>query len=88
MMEVCVGLPLMVLIKWLVVWFTLTPLCVSLTMLSSGEYRVTVHAGSPGIYLWANSTLYSKVLLHPLSEAYNPLQLDLPMITMDGRDDE
>ncbi|GBN46181.1 WD repeat-containing protein 36, partial [Araneus ventricosus] len=71
----------------LVDWFTVTPLCVSLTMSPSGEYLVTVHAGSPGIYLWANSTIYSNVLLHPLPETYDPLQLDLPMITMDGRDE-
>ncbi|GBO31965.1 WD repeat-containing protein 36, partial [Araneus ventricosus] len=71
----------------LVDWFTVTPLCVSLTMWPSGEYLATVHAGSPGIYLWANSTLYSNVLIHPLPETYDPLQLDLPMITMDGRDE-
>ncbi|CAL1290506.1 unnamed protein product [Larinioides sclopetarius] len=71
----------------LVDWFTVTPLCVSLTMSPSGEYLATVHAGSPGIYLWANSTLYSNVLLHPLPELYDPLQLDLPMITMDGRNE-
>ncbi|GBN33539.1 WD repeat-containing protein 36, partial [Araneus ventricosus] len=71
----------------LVNWFTVTPLCVSLTMSPSGEYLATVHAGSPGIYLRANSTLYSNVLLHPLPEAYDPLQLDLPMITLDGRDE-
>ncbi|KAF8772052.1 WD repeat-containing protein 36-like [Argiope bruennichi] len=71
----------------LVDWFTVSPLCVSLTMSPSGEYLATVHAGSPGIYLWANSTLYSNLLLHPLPEAYNPLQLDLPVVTMDGRDE-
>ncbi|GBN94636.1 hypothetical protein AVEN_55408-1 [Araneus ventricosus] len=39
------------------------------------------------IYLLLSSTLYSNVLLHPLPEVYDPLQFDLPMITMDGRDE-
>ncbi|GBN82211.1 hypothetical protein AVEN_45106-1, partial [Araneus ventricosus] len=71
----------------LVDWFTVTPLCVSLTMSPSGEYLATVHAGSLGIYYYSNlSTTLFYSLLHPLPEAYDPLQLDLPMITMDGRD--
>ncbi|GBN29574.1 hypothetical protein AVEN_119815-1 [Araneus ventricosus] len=65
----------------LVDWFTVTPLCVSLTMSPSGEYLATVNAGRPGICC-------PNVLLHPLPEAYDPLQLYLPMITLDGRDGE
>ncbi|GBN92987.1 hypothetical protein AVEN_140259-1 [Araneus ventricosus] len=35
------------------------------------------------------SEFYSllQFLLHPLPEAYDPLQLDLPMLTMDVRDE-
>ncbi|GBO08433.1 hypothetical protein AVEN_260107-1, partial [Araneus ventricosus] len=62
----------------LVDWFTVTPLCVRLTVSPSGEYLATVYVGSRGICC-------PNVLLYQLPEAYNPLQLYLPMITMDGR---
>ncbi|GIX90960.1 WD repeat-containing protein 36, partial [Caerostris extrusa] len=78
--------------KWLIAaqlidWFTISPLCVSLTISPSGEYLATTHAGDFGIYLWANSTLYSNVSFHPLPETYDPLQLDLPLITLDGKEE-
>ncbi|GBN29584.1 hypothetical protein AVEN_119821-1 [Araneus ventricosus] len=47
-------------------------------MSPSGEYLATVHVGSHRICC-------RNVLLHQLPEAYDPLQLYLPMITMDGR---
>ncbi|GBM86036.1 WD repeat-containing protein 36 [Araneus ventricosus] len=62
----------------LVDWVTVTPLCVSLTESPSGEYLATVHVASHGIWCL-------NVLLYPLPQAYDPLQLYLPMITMDGR---
>lgn len=71
----------------LIDWFTVSPICVSLTMSPSGEYLATTHTNSPGVYLWANSTLYNNVSLYPLPETYDPLQMDLPLITLEGKDD-
>ncbi|GBN51913.1 hypothetical protein AVEN_112850-1 [Araneus ventricosus] len=64
--------------KRLVEWFTVTPLCVSLTVSPSGEYLATFNVGSRGVCCL-------NVLLHQLPEAYDSLQLYIPMITMDGR---
>ncbi|GBN41362.1 WD repeat-containing protein 36 [Araneus ventricosus] len=46
----------------LVDWFTVTPLCVSLTVSPSDEYLATVHVGCHGIFC-------PNVLLHQLPEA-------------------
>ncbi|GFQ91859.1 WD repeat-containing protein 36 [Trichonephila clavata] len=72
----------------LIDWFTVSPVCVSLAMSPSGEYLATTHVGSPGVYLWANSTLYNNVSLYPLPETYDPLQMDLPLISLEGKDDD
>ncbi|GBM89933.1 WD repeat-containing protein 36 [Araneus ventricosus] len=52
--------------------FSVTPLCVSLTMSPSGEYLATVHAGSPGIYYYSNL---------PTTLFYSLLQCFTPSIT-------
>ncbi|GFS88390.1 WD repeat-containing protein 36 [Nephila pilipes] len=72
----------------LIDWFTVSPICVSLSMSPSGEYLATAHTGSLGIYLWANTTLFNNVSLYPLPENYDPYQTDLPLITMDGKNDD
>ncbi|KAG8197503.1 hypothetical protein JTE90_007241 [Oedothorax gibbosus] len=69
----------------LIDWFIVSPICISIALSPSGEYLATAHAGSLGIYLWANSTLYANVSLHPLPLDYDPMPLDLPLITLDGK---
>lgn len=63
-----------------------SPICVSLSMSPIGEYLATAHAGNIGIYLWANSTLYTNVSIHPLPDTYDPLTVELPVVTLEGRD--
>lgn len=70
----------------LIDWFMVSPICVSLSMSPTGEYLATSHAGNVGVYLWANSTLYSNVSICPLPDTYNPLAVELPVVTLDGRD--
>ncbi|XP_015915378.1 WD repeat-containing protein 36 [Parasteatoda tepidariorum] len=59
-------------------WFIVSPICVSLAFSPTSEFLATAHAGNLGIYLWANSTLFDNVSLHPLPDSYDPLLFDLP----------
>ncbi|XP_054708031.1 WD repeat-containing protein 36-like [Uloborus diversus] len=70
----------------LIDWFLLSPICTSLTMSPSGEYLATAHAGKVGVYLWANATLYSNVSLRPLREDHDPASIDLPVVTLEGKE--
>ncbi|XP_023219770.1 WD repeat-containing protein 36-like [Centruroides sculpturatus] len=63
--------------------FCVSSPCTSLAMSPTGEYLATVHIDDLGIYLWANYTLYSPVILQPLANDYEPLLLKLPTISLE-----
>ncbi|XP_035212297.1 WD repeat-containing protein 36-like isoform X2 [Stegodyphus dumicola] len=72
----------------LIDWFLVPQICTSLTMSPTGEYLATAHSGCIGIYLWANSVLYSNVSIHPLPESYDPTLVDLPLTSSENREKE
>ncbi|ETN46970.1 uncharacterized protein HMPREF1541_01160 [Cyphellophora europaea CBS 101466] len=48
--------------------FRLAPTCTNVTFNPSGEYLATTHAGTLGIQIWTNKSLYTNISSHPISE--------------------
>lgn len=63
--------------------FELKNNCTSIDVSSNGEFFATAIAGDPGIYIWANVTLFSPVSLRPVPADYIPARLDLPSVKSD-----
>jgi len=57
-------------------WFSVKRPVTSMAMSPSGDFLATTHAGRRGIFLWANKTFFSSVLLHPPPPL--PSLMDLP----------
>jgi U3 small nucleolar RNA-associated protein 21 len=48
--------------------FRLSPTCTNVAFNSTGEYLATTHAGTLGIQIWANKSLFSHINPQPISE--------------------
>ena len=48
--------------------FRLAPTCTNVAFNPTGEYLATTHAGTLGIQIWANKSLFSHITPHPISE--------------------
>lgn len=68
--------------------FELKNQCTSIDVSSNGEFFATAIAGDPGIYIWANVTLFMPVSLRPIGPDYVPSRLDLPTIKTDIEDSD
>lgn len=68
--------------------FELKNQCTSIDVSSNGEFFATAISGDPGIYIWANATLFMPVSLRPISPEYVPSRLDLPTLKTDIEDSD
>lgn len=59
----------------------------SLSMSPSADFLVTSHVDSVGVYTWYNKTLLSHVSLAPLSDDYQPQEVEMPDTRSTGADD-
>eukprot|EP00696_Hemimastix_kukwesjijk_P003618 gnl/Hemi2/14424_TR4887_c0_g1_i1.p1 gnl/Hemi2/14424_TR4887_c0_g1~~gnl/Hemi2/14424_TR4887_c0_g1_i1.p1 ORF type:complete len:937 (-),score=245.99 gnl/Hemi2/14424_TR4887_c0_g1_i1:109-2919(-) len=72
----------------LVDWFSCKDAPVSLALSPSGDFLATAHLNQPAIFLWANKTFYSNVLLRPVSGPAPTVALPAPMVVEEEEADK